>query len=256
MATGGQSYMQALDSEENMIGGLHAIRVFYSGAPAAWPGNAGSVGRTVVVSFKYSPSQITSGAEDSAMKSWFASAPRDRDIYWVYWHEPEDDIAKGSFTAAQYRAAWTRLAGLAADAHNSRLHATLVLMNWTVSASSGRNWKDYYAGNSVIDDIGWDVYNWNYKKGSYAAPSNLLDRVIAASNSVGKPWGVAELGSPKVSSDSSGSARADWLSRMVSYMSSNHAMWVCYFDIDWENGAYDYRLRDTSSQHVWQSFCS
>ena len=105
--------MQALSYEEGIIGPMHAVRVFYPGAPAAWPGNAGNVDRTMIVSFKFNPSAITSGSEDSTMQSWFDNAPRDRDIYWVYWHEPEDDIEGGAFTAADYRAAWTHLAGLA-----------------------------------------------------------------------------------------------------------------------------------------------
>lgn len=255
MATGGQSYMDAFHAEQSMIGSLHSVRVFYPGAPASWPGNAGNVGRTVIVSFKFSPGDVLSGKEDSLMRNWFATAPRDRQIYWSYWHEPEDDIANGSFSAADYRAAWAHLAGLADAAGNAKLHATLILMNWTVSSSSGRNWLDYYAGNSVIDVIGWDVYNWNFKKGTYADPGNLLDRVIAASKSVGKPWGVAELGGAKVPSDPSGTARAAWLASMVNYIQKGNALWATYFDIDWQNGAYDYRLRDAASQNVWKAFC-
>jgi hypothetical protein len=254
----GQNYMQALSYEESIIGTMHAVRVYYSGAPAAWPGNAGNVDRTVIVSFKFNPSQILNGSEDSAMRSWFANAPRDRDIYWVYYHEPEDDIAAGAFTAADYRAAWARLAGLAKQANNPRLHATLVLMQWTLSSSSGRNWLNYYPGSNVIDVLGWDVYNLEFKKGAgdYEDPNKLLAPVIAASNSVGKPWGVAELGGAKINTDPSGSARAAWLKQLTSIMTSNHALWVTYFDLDWENGSYDYRLRDTSSINVWKSFCN
>ena len=253
--TGGQSYMSTLASEEGMIGGLKAVRVFYPGAPAAWPGNAGNVNRTVVVSFKYNPSQILNGSEDSTMRQWFANAPRDRDIYWVYWHEPEDDIANGEFTAAQYRSAWARLASLADEAHNSKLHATLVLMQWSVAKASGRNWLDYYPGSNVIDVLGWDVYNSTFKKGTYDPPANLLNPIIAASNSVGKRWGVAELGSAKVPSDPGGNARAAWLSQVVNILQNNNVLWATYFDLDWLNGAYDYRLRDTASQNVWRSFC-
>ncbi len=204
----GQTYMQALSYEEGIIGRMQAVRVFYPGAPAAWPGNAGNVDRTTIVSFKFNPSAVTSGSEDSTMQSWFNNAPKDRDTYWVYWHEPEDDIEGGAFTAAQYRAAWTHLAGLAKKANNPRLHATLVLMQWTLSPSSHRNWKDYYAGDSVIDVLGWDVYNLDFKKGlgDYDPASKLMAPVVAASNSVGKPWGIAELGGALLQSDPSGTA--------------------------------------------------
>jgi hypothetical protein len=252
---GGSTYMQTLSQEESMIGNLHAIRVFYPGQPAAWPGNAGNVDRTVVVSFKFNPSDVIAGREDAYMRTWFADAPRDHDIYWSYYHEAEDQIADGTFTAAEYRAAWTHLKGLANDAGNSRLHSTLILMAWSVNPASGRNWKDYYAGNSVIDVIGWDVYNTDDKKGTYTPASTLLNGVIAASGSVGKPWGVAELGSPKMPSDPSGAARADWLASIVTGMQHGHALWAAYFDLNWD-ATHDYRLRDTASQNVWRSFCN
>jgi hypothetical protein len=254
----GQTYMQALSYEESIIGGMHAVRVFYPGAPAAWPGNAGNVDRTTVVSFKYSPASIINGSEDSAMQSWFNNAPKDRDTYWVYWHEPEDDIEGGAFTAAQYRQAWAHLAALAKNAHNSRLHATLVLMQWSLSPSSHRNWMDYYAGSSVIDVLGWDVYNLDFKKGTgdYDPASKLMSPVIAASNSVGKPWGIAELGGALLNSDPSGTQRAAWLDDLLKITESNHALWTTYFDLDWQNGAFDYRIRDAPTKAVWSKFCS
>ncbi|HEY1486740.1 MAG TPA: hypothetical protein VGF84_11605 [Micromonosporaceae bacterium] len=249
----GQSFSAALAAEQASIGTLQAVRVYNTGAPAAWPGDAGAVNRPVVVSFKYNPSQINSGAEDSTLRSWFASAPRTNPIYWSYWHEPEDDIANGSFTATAYKQAWTRIAGLARQANNPKLFATLILMGWTVNPASHRNWTDYYAGNSVIDVIGWDVYNSKQAKGLYSTASSLLDPVIAASDSVGKPWGVAEMGSIKVPSDSSGSGRADWLSSMISYMRQHDALWSTYFNVDW--GSDDYRLLDAPSRAVWKSYC-
>jgi hypothetical protein len=256
-ATKGQTYMQALAYEESILGPLQAVRVFYPGAPAPWPGNAGNVNRTVVVSFKFKPTQVTSGAEDSLMQSWFANAPRDRDIYWVYYHEPEDDIDAGQFTAAQYRAAWTHLAALAKAADNPRLHATLVLMQWSVAAGSHRNWLNYYAGSDVIDVLGWDVYNLDFRSGTgdYDPGSKLLAPVIAASASVGKPWGIAELGGALLKSDPSGAQRAAWLNALLTITADNHALWTTYFDLDWENGAYDYRIRDSYTKTVWSNFC-
>jgi len=118
------------------------VRYFNPGAPAAWPGNAGAVNRTVIVSFKLNPSDILSGAEDSRMKTWFANAPRDRDVYWSYYHEPEDQIADGDFSAADYRSAWRHLKSLANQAHNPRLYSTLILMQWTLNPQANRNWQD------------------------------------------------------------------------------------------------------------------
>src|SRR5205085_725047 len=57
----GQSYMQGLSTEEGRLGTLKSVRVFNPGAPSPWPGNAGALNRTVVVSFKYDPSAVVNG---------------------------------------------------------------------------------------------------------------------------------------------------------------------------------------------------
>ena len=91
----GQPYLTDFAAEQARLGPLPSVRYFNPGAPSAWSGNAGAVNRTVIVSFKFNPSDILSGAEDSCMKTWFADAPRNRDVYWSYYHEPEDQIADG-----------------------------------------------------------------------------------------------------------------------------------------------------------------
>ncbi len=247
----GESYTQALAREDGYFGGLESVRVFYPGAPAAWPGNAGKANRTVIVSFKYTPKEILNGSKDAYLKDWFAKAPRDRDVYWVYYHEPEDNIESGVFTAPDYRAAWKRLAGLADQAGNSKLHATLVLMDWTLMSQSGRKWKDYYPGGDVIDVLGWDVYNWD--KNKYTPATDLVGRVVAISKGEGKPWGIAEMGSAKLASDTTGNTRAAWLTAMANETIKNKGLWITYFDIDWTT--HDFRLRDSVSQKAWRSFC-
>lgn len=186
------------------------------------------------------------------MTRWFGTAPRDRDVYWVFYHEPEDNIAKGEFTAADYRAAWRHLRGLADKAGNPRLHATLVLMSWSLEAESKRDWRDYYPGRDVIQVLGWDTYNLGWKKGRYDSPSMMYDRVVALSKEEGLPFGVAETGSYLVGDDN-GEKRAAWLHETNAYLKKHGALWVSYFDLDWETG--DFRLLDAPSRKAWQDFC-
>ncbi|MGZ4582516.1 MAG: hypothetical protein ACXVXG_17920, partial [Nocardioidaceae bacterium] len=114
----GETFAQAYGRRISEFGTLPVDRVFYPGLPSGWPGNAGYGGTTVSVSFKASPQQVLTGAYDATLTNWFQAAPRDRDIYWTYYHEPEDNIEAGEFTAADYRAAWTRIAALADKAQN------------------------------------------------------------------------------------------------------------------------------------------
>ncbi|MFI6518293.1 hypothetical protein ACIBF1_22240 [Spirillospora sp. NPDC050679] len=248
----GENFQQALDRMDREYGGLEMVRLFYSGVPPAWPGRVNVSKRPQVVSFKLDPRDVLSGKHDAEMSKWYADAPRDQDVYWVYYHEPEDNIAKGEFSAADYRAAWKRLRGLADKAANPRLKATLVLMGWSTHPNSGRNWRDYYPGRDVVQVLGWDVYNLTYEKGQYEDPVQMYDEVIAVSKAEGLPFGVAETGSYLTPGDS-GAQRAAWLRKMNDHLSKAGALWVAYFDLNWHSG--DFRLQDAPSRQAWRDFC-
>ena len=81
-----------------------------------------------MVSFKALPTTILSGADDTALSHFFNTAPTGSPIYYSYYHEPEDNIAAGQFTLADYKAAWARVVAIADAAHNPDLHSTLILM--------------------------------------------------------------------------------------------------------------------------------
>jgi hypothetical protein len=246
---GGLSQAAALAQANARYGKLEVVRVFYPGLPPAWPGAAGASGGPVVVSFKAQPKDVLSGSLDSKLGDWFATAPRDRQIIWSYYHEPEDDIARGSFTAADYRAAWAHLRGLADKAGNPQLKSSLILMGWSLKPASGRNWKDYYPGSSVIDILGWDVYNLIFNKGQYSDTESIVAPVVAASKAEGKPWGIAELGAKLVPGDD-GTRRAAWLRSMGSYSKANGALYVTYFDAPVGG---EFRLLDGPSQAAWRA---
>ncbi|WP_125611994.1 CBM96 family carbohydrate-binding protein [Actinomadura sp. WAC 06369] len=248
----GQTHLEALAEAERRYGRLDMVRQFYPGTPGAWPGRFGDkLGkRPTVVSFKMNPRDVLAGKHDAKMARWFAEAPDDRDVYWVYYHEPEDNIADGHFTAADYRAAWRRLAGLADRADNPRLKATLVLMSWSLEPESRRNWRDYYPGRDVIDVLGWDTYN--LAKSRYQTPDEMYGKVLEVSAQEDLPFGVAETGAHLIPGDD-GAKRAAWLRSMTRYLEQKNALWVAYFDLDWPTG--DFRLLDAPSIKAWNDFC-
>lgn len=244
----GESYAQALTRSDATFGGLEISRVFYGRAPQDWPGNAGLSGRPVVVSFGYPPADVVAGRYDAALRRWFAAAPTDREIYWSYIHEPEDNIARGQYTATTYRAAFRRVALLARQAGNPRLHATMIIMCWTVTRS-GRDWHDYYAGDDVVDAIAFDCYNWGWRQQRYATPDEMFHKAVAVAHGLGKPWGITEFGSIKMSWDTDGSARASWLRDVARYFVALDPQFVMYFDVQLKT---DYRLLDAPSQEAWR----
>jgi hypothetical protein len=250
----GQTYQQALAASESRYGRLKIVRFFGASAPPSWASLTSKLGdRPAIISFRIAPATVLTGSQDAAITTWFRSAPTDRPTYWTYMHEPEDDIARGSFTAAQYRDAYARIAALATAAANPMLRATLILMCYTVNPTSNRTWTNYYAAGSV-QVLAWDCYNHKWRSDGYGTPEKLLGRAVAVSESTGLEWGIAELGSVKVSSDPTGSKRAAWLTASGNYLIAQGASFVAYFDTNGKKT--DYRLLDAPSIAAWRAFVS
>jgi Carbohydrate binding domain len=242
----GESWNDTYNRLSREYGHLDMIRAFCTGMPAAWSSSLLSVGGgSINVSFKAPPKAILSGSHDAELKKWFASAPTNRTIWWTYYHEPEDNIANGEFTAADYRAAWKRIVGIANSAGPSNLKATLVLMDWSLSPKSGRNWKDYYAGSSYIDVLGWDSYNSHRANPTrYFSGDENFGLAVQVSKAEGKPFGFSEWGSQLIPGDK-GAGRAAWMKGTARYMTSVGAEFGAYFDAPVGN---EYRLFDQPGQ--------
>lgn len=242
----GRTWDAAVSASDSRYSKLDVVRVFYPGLPSAWPGRAGSVNRPVVVSFKGQPSQILSGQHDAQLLRWFKEAPRDRDIWWTYWHEPEDNVAQGDFTSKQFRDAYRRVAGLAKQASNPKLHNSVILMCWSANPNSGRSVPDFFPGRDIVETIGWDCYN---KSDSYLDPQTMFAKAISATRSLGVDFGIAELGS-KLRGGDGGSGRAQWLRKVADHLSNQGAQFVTYFDSLVPGG--EFRLLDSPSQQAWR----
>ena len=242
--------LQTVTSE---FGHMPIDRVYYPGLPSsnAWNGGAAGANRSaVVVSFKALPNAILSGADDAALRRFFDSAPFGHPIYYTYYIEPEENIAAGQFSLSGFKAAWAHVVKLAQAAHNPYLHSTLILMGWDVLPNSHRNWKDYLPGGGIISTLGWDVYPLGSaqpnKTPQLEPPSGFLGPVIAASKSVGLPYGFAEFGL------ATASGRAAWLTTVGNYIMSSGALFATYFDGNSYNPAL--RLTDSASIAVWRGF--
>ena len=219
----------ALAQETGEYGHMPVIRVFYPGLPAAnaWTTGPAAVNRSaVVVSFNALPAAILSGADDGTLAHFFDTAPSGHPVYWSYEHEPEHFITAGVFTAAAYRAAWAHIGALAAAAHNPDLHATLILASWTLSPSSGRNWKDYLAPG-VVTVLGWDDYppgTIGDHNPQATPPAQFMSAEISAARSAGLGVGFPEFAL------ATASGRAAWLSQVARYLNANGVLFGVYFD--------------------------
>jgi len=250
-AAGGISTAAAVTRQVNTYGG-GVIRRYYNRFPASWSTiNSQSHGLPLIISFKMAPKDVNAGTYDSRLTAWFKAAPA-RKTWWSYMPEPEDDIQRGQYSAAAFRTAYARIAGLARKANNSQLISTLTLMAYTAGScgnGSTRNIMDYWPGSSNVDQIAFDCTNLGIKAGRYTPPSDMLGDARDAAAKLGKPWGLGEIESQKLSGDD-GSGRAAWLVATAKFVAANGGRFACYFD---ESLGVDYRLTDTKSRAGWRS---
>ncbi len=246
-----------LTAKTAQFGPLPIVRVYFPGLPPAnsWStGLAGANGSAIVVSFKTLPKNIISDSNDQAHKAaiaaienFFDTAPTGRPIYYVYFHEPEDNIAHGAFTLADYLKAWGDVVKLADDAHKTNLHSTLVLMGFDVLPHSGRNWKSYVPPGNIISTISWDAYPPNGE--GTPAPASFMGADVTAAKQAGLPFGFSEFATTTVT------GRPAWLAAVGAYISGSGAIYGTLYDAG-ENGGLGgkgtFVISDAPSEHAWK----
>jgi FlgD Ig-like domain len=234
----------------SQFGHMPIIRVFYPGLPSpdAWTtGALGINSSSVVVSFNALPSAILSGTDDAVLSHFFDTAPARHPIYYSYYHEPEPHIAAGEFSLSDYKAAWTHIVSLANAAHNADLQSTLILTSWTVNPASGRNFKDYLPSGGIISTLGWDAYpagTVENRSPQLTPPANFMGPEVAASRSVGLPFGFAEFAL------GTATGRPGWLTEVGSYLASSGALFGTLFN---SPGFPSMKLNDAASIAAWRS---
>ncbi len=244
------SDLSQLASMTAQFGHLPVIRTYYKGVPGPSQWSTGVLGRSdssVVVSFRPPPSQILSGADDTALASFFDAAPTGHPIYYSYFIEPELPIKEGQFTFAQFKAAWARVVSIADIAHNPYLHSTLILQHQDAVPGDQYNFRNYLPSGGIISTLGWDAYpegTVQDQNPQPTPPAQFMGPAVAASKSVGLPFGFAEfaLGTP--------SDRPQWLDEVASYLDSSGALFGTLFDA---SGFPWMVLHDSASIQTWRT---
>jgi hypothetical protein len=158
------------------------------------------------------PAQLASGSYDARLWTFIRTTPKD--LIVTNFHEPEDNIEAGQFTAAQYRAAIARLATIVhgvnkEDGGNRRV--STILMVDTLNGFKGRNPQNYWpgydsTGKPYVDVLSFDTYAWPHATNTPGVPAGytdgvnwltsaqLLDPVIAYAASQHVRWMVSEFG--------------------------------------------------------------
>lgn len=236
----GETNAQALTRTNSRIGPLQIVRYFSGeGKAPTWP--SWLAGYQLHYSFKLAPREVLAGTHDAAIRSFLSAAPA-KTTYLTYWHEPEDDVELGDFTATDYKNAWRRIAGLV-KASGKNVKMTLCLMEWSLRPESGRNWKNFYPGADVVDVLAWDAYH-----GKGRAASDIYSRPRSVSQAEGKPWAIAETGvaSDIVTVATERNALLTALAKDASTVSPK-PVFVCYFDSPVGNNAKGWPITPSSA---------
>lgn len=214
---GAGSARQNYNRVKGYLGAPDVYRMFYPGDPGTkFVGSNADFGPPVVVSFKLKPRDVTAGKWDARMRTWFNSIPNTRQVWWSYFHEPENDIEHGAFTAAQYRAAWRHLTALAPK--RSNLHPTLTLMRYTLSIPQHRTVSDYVTPG--LEVLAWDTY----LSSASMTIKQAVDAPAAVSRRFGLGFAIGEVSSNQP-------ARMDQFVRdLIPAAKRNKAEFVTWFE--------------------------
>lgn len=284
IATASQS-ATAYDSLESSLGKKFGMTRLYYADSIGWSNVDAHLakGRLPAVSFKNgsrSMANIASGAEDAWIDGIGAEIARraPKPLFMTFYHEPEDNFPSSS-AAATFRAASRRIVSRwrAAGVKNFTYVSDYYMTNWSFNALSGRDWRwwypdwkgtttagsskdapnaaDFYSGaDSVVDVIGFDVYNWWAPDGSGAWTTFKYQADFGTSRTkiLGKPYCVGEMGTMAYASGGTYDAAKTkgWLTEAYGYMLENGFVCAMYWNNDHTQDAWDPRLERNDPQKL------
>lgn len=209
-------------------------------------------GEKVVITMKVSSVPNSGAADDTRQASILNGliAAGLRDFIWGVYHEPEDDVANGTFTAVQWRAMQNRMLPKAkAIIAGVGGRTAIILMSYTANSKSGRNIDDYKV--DVADLVGFDIYekagsssgdgtSWATKdpstmpvdeKDSSGKQIGLWGMCIDVAHHWNKPWLAPEFGCLRRQTDTAGTERGAYFRKVAASPRIAEALAIVYYEV-------------------------
>jgi hypothetical protein len=237
-------YQSDVSAFESLIERKIAIRQTFVDWTKTWPDSRTvddhANGRIPLISWKGTNlADINSGSYDSMIRQRAQAAKALGFPIFVRWaHEMNANWYPWGSQPAEYVTAWRRIHTLFEEEG-----ATNVAWVWAPSIPRG-DWDAYYPGDSYVDWIGGDSYNW----GTCKTPSlgwrsfgNMFEGYHDHFAGKGKPMMIAEVGSAE-----QGGNKADWIANAdaaIKALPSYHA-WI---HSQYPDGACDWRVDSSQS---------
>jgi hypothetical protein len=223
---------------------VQVSRVFWEGMSQVWadepqhkafPDSRWAVSCTKVVNPTLLKSRLDS----------IPAADLEKILAFCHTHEPENPD-KG-LTPAQHRANQEAAAPII---RAKGLRPASCLMGWTLDPDSGRNWREWISPDAV-DVLYWDRYNGGQKKNPpiYQTPEKMLAPILAASQELGKPWGLWETGTNQFGDDLERVKWAEDLRALIEREGGECAIW--YDRVATSGSTWDATMRPKAVAEAW-----
>lgn len=142
----------------------------------------------------------------------------------AYSHEPEISSKRWMGSSSDFKAAYAKFVTVFRSRGATNVKQVVQLTAWSYRSGSGdpSNVAKWYPGDSYVDVLGADAYNWascGEGKGKWNELSTLADPVLKFAKSRNKMIAFPEYGA------TADSKRATWLSNAKSYLVANEA-WI------------------------------
>jgi hypothetical protein len=206
---------------------------------------------TVHTSFKPSIAAVSSGSLDATITATAKATPAGHSL--EIWHESDHQIRLGTFTFAQIREAKNRFYRLVKAANPSVMVVNTVT-GWFMDPKSGYDTSPWGTVNGDVLGIDCDgVRPTKLPYTSYAEETTAaLAFIDRWANAGYRYFSVPEFGCPRVSADSSGAARAEWMAHYAElWRSSGRCLYACAFEFD---SSPNYSLATAAEMSTWKGF--
>lgn len=221
-------------------------------------------------SFQIPPADVASGAADTKLTTFLASTPKN--LILTNFHEPENDIELGLFTAQQFRDSIAHLATLthaqnAADGGSRRV--SVVLMYDTVYGYKARDPHNYWpgadpaTGQNYADLISFDTYALPHNTNTtccpigftdgikWQTPQTLLNPSIAFAADIRSPWLISEFG--YLDDITNPQHKATAITDFVNYARYKGAIAVEYWDASGTRANWQLRYGNGAAASAWKT---
>jgi hypothetical protein len=243
-------------------------RTFNSTMPASFAASAGAgndaQGIASFLSVKALPQDVNAGTYDASIDAIAAGAPAG--TWLTFYHEPEDDAARGTFTAAQWSTAFQRFYTRVKAANPLVLVAPChMTYQWGAGMSSTAT-QSAWSVAGKCDMICTDTYFMEFQTGfTTVANEPRHQRWHAWASTQGKPLGVTEFGvvGKYWTQNSAGvwsyirpytdAQRATLIGNSLDWFRNNNYAMVLYWNA--YHGDYDTNATNTTNNvHNWRDW--